>query len=257
LIIHRAQLKPEVFQSRFGLAMRSLLCVLRIGFGLALSSVALMPAQASQWHGKCTSAAGSQRHCASSRLSNAHGGVASRVKDTSRSLRSTSRKGRPSNVAAHRRPAPAAYDVTGSLPGNRENGRDLTAGELRQLYSGRTWVWSEGGGYFAPDGRFYAAVGSDAPSSYLARGKWQTGANGEMCFQALWNGQSGKSVERTCFYHKMVQGRILQKKGDAGAWYVFRGSSRHKDEFNKILPGDRIQSKFGEVRAKYLYGILM
>jgi hypothetical protein len=190
-------------------------------------------------------------------LRSAQGGTANRAKDTPRPLKLTSRKGRSSTVVAYRRSASAAYDVTGSLPKNRENGRDLTAGELRQLYSDRTWVWSEGGGYFAPDGRFYAAVGSDAPSSYLARGKWQTGANGEMCFQALWNGQSGQNVERTCFYHRMVQGRILQKKGDAGAWYVFRGSPGHKDEFNKILPGDRIQSKFGEVRAKYLYGILM
>lgn len=237
--------------------MRNQSGILTIGFSLVLSSAVLMPAHASPRHEKCTSVAKSQKHCASSHLRNAQGGIANRVKDTPRSLKLTSRKGRPSAVVAHRRPAPAAYDVTGSLPRNRENGHDLTAGEVRQLYSDRTWVWSEGGGYFAPDGRFYAAVGSDAPSSYLARGKWHTGTNGEMCFQALWNGQSGKSVERTCFYHRIVQGRILQKKGDAGAWYVFRGSSGHKDEFNKILPGDRIQSKFGEVRAKYLYGILM
>ncbi|UVF18439.1 DUF995 domain-containing protein [Microvirga terrae] len=147
--------------------------------------------------------------------------------------------------------------MTGSLPKGGENGRDLTAWELTQLYSDRTWIWSEGGGYFAPDGSFYAAVGSDAPSSYLARGKWHTGANGEMCFQAIWNGQSGKNVERTCFYHKMAQGKILQKRGDTGSWYVFRGSSGHRNEFDKILPGDRIKAKFGEVRAKYLYGILM
>jgi hypothetical protein len=147
--------------------------------------------------------------------------------------------------------------LTGSLPNSRENGRDLTTWELTQLYSDRTWIWAEGGGYFAPNGAFYAAVGSDAPSSYLARGQWQTGSNGDMCFQALWNGQSGTSVERTCFYHRIVQGRILQKKGDAGPWYVFKGSIGRKDEFSKILPGDRIQAKFGEVRAKYLYGILM
>nr|WP_280114221.1 DUF995 domain-containing protein [Microvirga sp. BSC39] len=214
----------------------------------------MIPAHAAPQLRKCASSAKPQNRCQSSHLRNTGGDVTTRVTSTSRSLLSTSRKNRSLTAVAHQRRAP---DVTGSLPRTDSKERDLTVWEVTQLYSDRTWVWSEGGGYFAPDGSFYAAVGSDAPSSYLARGKWQTGSSGEMCFQALWNGQSGKSVERTCFYHKMDQGKILQKKGDTGTWYVFKGSPGRKFEFDKVLPGDRMKSKFDEVRAKYLYGILM
>jgi hypothetical protein len=237
--------------------MRISIGILTISFGLILNSVVLVTAQATPRPEKCALDTGPRKYCASSHLSNADEGAIGRVKGKSRLTQIAAREGRSSTAVRHQRRAPAAYDVTSSLPNGRDNGRDLTVAELAQLYGDRTWIWSEGGGYFAPNGGFYAAVGADAPSSYLARGKWQTGPNGEMCFQALWSGQSGKSVERTCFYHRIVQGKILQKKGDAGTWYVFKGNPGRKDEFNKILPGDHIQSKFNDVRAKYLYGILM
>ncbi|RDI50225.1 uncharacterized protein DUF995 [Microvirga subterranea] len=140
----------------------------------------------------------------------------------------------------------------------RPDERALTVSELQQIYSGRTWVWSEGGGYFDPSGAFYAAVGNSPTSAFLARGRWTAGSQGELCFQALWNGQVGKNAEKTCFYHKVANGNILQKRGEDGEWYVFRNArARPKDEFRKIVLGNRISDKMSDIRSKYLYGIIM
>lgn len=145
-----------------------------------------------------------------------------------------------------------------NAPARTSDERALSVGELQQIYSGRTWVWSEGGGYFDPNGAFYAAVGNSPTSAYLARGRWTAGSRGEMCFQALWNGQVGKNAEKTCFYHKVANGNILQKRGEDGEWYVFRNArARPKDEFRKIVLGNRISDKMSDIRSKYLYGVIM
>jgi hypothetical protein len=134
----------------------------------------------------------------------------------------------------------------------------LSPAEIRQMYSGRTWMWSEGGGYFDPSGSFHAAVGDSATTAFLARGTWSAGAQGELCFSALWNGQIGKNDERTCFYHKAEGGKILQRKGQTGEWYAFRNApGRASDEYNKLVQGNRIGTKMGDLRARLLYGVAM
>ena len=145
-----------------------------------------------------------------------------------------------------------------SRPARRSDERPLTAGELQQIYSGKTWIWSDGGGYFDSNGAFYAAVGSTPTSAFLARGRWTAGSQGELCFQALWNGQVGKNAEKTCFYHKTANGSILQKKGEDGEWYTFKHPRvGRKDEFRKIVLGNRIGDKMSDIRSKYLYGVIM
>lgn len=136
--------------------------------------------------------------------------------------------------------------------------RVLTEGELRQIYSGKTWVWSDGGGYFDSSGSFFAAVGSTPTSAFLARGRWMAGSQGELCFQALWNGQIGKNAETTCFYHKVANGNILQKKGQDGEWYTFKKARiSSKDEFHKVVLGNRISDKMSSIRSKFLWGVIM
>jgi hypothetical protein len=136
--------------------------------------------------------------------------------------------------------------------------RVLTESELRLIYSGKTWVWSDGGGFFESNGSFVAAVGSTPTSAFLARGRWIAGTQGELCFQALWNGQIGKNAETTCFYHKVANGKILQKKGQDGEWYTFKNARLgHKDEFRKIVVGNRISDKISGIRSKFLYGVIM
>ena len=139
-----------------------------------------------------------------------------------------------------------------------QSGGYLSPAELRQMYSGRTWMWSEGGGYFHPNGTFHGAVGNGATTAFVARGTWSAGAQGELCFSALWNGQVGRNDERTCFYHRAEGGKILQRKGQSGEWYTFRSApGRAGDEYNKLVQGDRVSPKLGELRSRYLYGIQM
>jgi hypothetical protein len=142
-----------------------------------------------------------------------------------------------------------AKPAKGAAPG-APGGRPMTAAELRKLYSGKTWLWSNGGGYMDPSGRFYAAVGSKRATGSLARGTWATVGMGRMCFEGRWQAQTGSNSARTCFTHHVKGAEIYQRREPDGAWYVFRhAEAQHSDEFNKIVSGNRISEQFGQVRA--------
>ncbi len=129
-------------------------------------------------------------------------------------------------------------------------GRPMSAAELRKLYSGNTWLWSNGGGYMDPSGRFYAAVGSKRATGSFARGTWATNGKGRMCFQGRWTAQAGSNPARTCFTHHVKGDEIYQRREPDGAWYVFKhAEAQQSDEFNKIVSGNKISEQFGQVRA--------
>ncbi|MEZ0167522.1 DUF995 domain-containing protein [Microvirga sp. TS319] len=159
------------------------------------------------------------------------------------------------SIAGGRSPIePSKPNVTTPASGERA----MTSSELQQMYGGKTWMWTDGGGYFDPSGSFYGAVGNSPATAYLARGRWATSDRGALCFQALWAGQSGKNAEETCFYHKVANGRILQRKGQDGEWYTFKSPRvGPKDEFRKVITGNRIGDKMTHLRSKYLYGLAM
>ncbi|WP_052002673.1 DUF995 domain-containing protein [Microvirga sp. BSC39] len=144
--------------------------------------------------------------------------------------------------AADAKPAKGAAPETG--------GRPMNAVELRKLFGGKTWLWSNGGGYMDPSGRFYAAVGSKPATGSFARGTWTTDDNGRMCFAGRWRVQTGSKSARTCFTHRVKGAEIYQRREPDGAWYVFKHSeTQQSDEFNKIVAGNRISEQFGQVRA--------
>jgi hypothetical protein len=163
----------------------------------------------------------------------------------------TARKKRVPAVRSAADPKPAgspATEVTSS--------RFLTTSELQEMYGGRTWVWSNGGGYFDPSGRFSAAAGTNAASATIARGSWRAGSQGELCFQAVWSAQTGQNDQRTCFYHLLQGDTVYQKKGPTGEWFAFKSSpARRGDEANKFRDGDQISGKISDLRSRYLYGI--
>ncbi|UVF18440.1 DUF995 domain-containing protein [Microvirga terrae] len=129
-------------------------------------------------------------------------------------------------------------------------GRPMTAAELRKLYGGKTWLWSNGGGYMDPSGRFYAAVGTKRATGSLARGTWATDGKGRMCFEGRWKTQTGSNSARTCFTHYVNGAEIYQRRAPRGAWYVFKhAEAQQNDEFNKIVTGNRIAEQFGQIRA--------
>jgi hypothetical protein len=123
----------------------------------------------------------------------------------------------------------------------------LTAPELRALYSGKTWVWKFGGGYFAPNGRFHAVGGSVAKPS-VVDGGWYADNLGMVCIHGWWHSQSFKPARNvTCFEHVRMGGRVWQRKFSAdsdGRWYVFDTARSHRGEVRKLKPGDRIGKAF-------------
>jgi hypothetical protein len=124
-------------------------------------------------------------------------------------------------------------------------GRPMTPGELRDLYSGKTWMWANGGGYMDPSGRFRAVAGKD-----YARGTWQASGGGRMCFGGLWTSGTKRSQGRTCFSHRVLGDTIYQRKEPSGTWYAFKHSPvRGTDEFSKLVEGDRISDQLKQVQA--------
>jgi hypothetical protein len=111
------------------------------------------------------------------------------------------------------------------------------------MFSGKTWRWSVGGAYFAPDSSFKAAIGEVGASPSVIRGTWRVGDGGELCLKARWGEQASASEEETCFYHWEHEGSILQKKASSGSWYTFRSSPpKEDDEVTKLSPGDHVST---------------
>src|SRR5690606_2091616 len=91
-------------------------------------------------------------------------------------------------------------------PTSAMGGIDIGFGEVKsetlvKMYSGKTWIWSNGGGYFAPDNRFVAWTGSKSKGSY-ARGTWSV-SDGRVCTKADWIDKSGSHPSKVCFEHRL------------------------------------------------------
>jgi hypothetical protein len=127
--------------------------------------------------------------------------------------------------------------------------RPMSAGELADLYGGKTWLWAEGAGYFAPDRRFVAWSGSGAAASY-ATGRWTVTDSGRMCFKAVWHSKTSRDRSRTCFSHRRSDGAIYQRKGPSGPWYIFKSSKKQPtDEYSKFQRGDKATSGVHDVKS--------
>ncbi len=115
--------------------------------------------------------------------------------------------------------------------------RALTKQELVELYSGKSWQWSDGIGYFSPKGQFGAFAGS-GPDRTTVKGDWEAFNTGRLCFSGVWTGRSGRRFARTCFLHRVKDGLIYQRRIPDGEWYVFRHNPE-QDGDQKLVPGDR------------------
>lgn len=101
----------------------------------------------------------------------------------------------------------------------------LAPHEVHAMYGGKTWVWDEGAGYFAPDGSFQAWTQDREYGLMHATGRWSVEVGGQLCYSARWFYQDTSSTSEDCFAHRTANGRILQRdERELGGWYVF-GSS--------------------------------
>lgn len=130
--------------------------------------------------------------------------------------------------------APKAPDW-GAVPPASER---LDAAQVVKIFSGKSWVWSDGAAYFAPDQHFIAYTG-DGDARNWAEGSWKVTQNGRLCFTATWRSALYKGPATTCFGHRIAGGVIYQQKEPGGVWYAFRHSpAQPDDEFQKLKSGD-------------------
>jgi hypothetical protein len=128
-------------------------------------------------------------------------------------------------------------------------GSPLTTDELFQLYHSRSWIWDDGGGYFASKQRRFTASTGDGTS--YGEGRWFLTDPGKLCFRANWVGRSGSAPALTCFSHRKRGANIYQKREPNGEWYLFKHTPTWKsDEYAKVRPGDYFGARFNKTKAR-------
>ncbi|WP_425339679.1 DUF995 domain-containing protein [Microvirga lotononidis] len=134
----------------------------------------------------------------------------------------------------------------------RQPGRVMSAEQVELLFRNKTWLWTNGAGYFAADGSFLAWSGSSIAKSSYAKGRWYATGDGSMCFEATWHVLSGAKGSTTCFTHRSLGQTIYQRKNPSGPWYEFRHTPvAAKDEFRKLVRGDRVTTKIARLEAAF------
>lgn len=121
---------------------------------------------------------------------------------------------------------------------------------VADLYREKTWNWSHGAAFFAPNQRFTAWSKKGEAASY-AEGRWFVTARGKACFQAVWHAKTGSGDNLTCFDHRTSNGTIYQRKAPTGTWYVFKSARSTKtDEYNKFKSGDLVSRRTPQVLSE-------
>ena len=83
--------------------------------------------------------------------------------------------------------------------------------EVRAMYSGNTWVWDKGAGYFAPNGTFQAWTMDGEYGLMHATGRWFVEIGGQLCYSARWHYGNTSSTSQDCFAHHAANASILQR----------------------------------------------
>lgn len=123
---------------------------------------------------------------------------------------------------------------------------------LEALYSGKTWKWKDGGGYFSADRHRFTAWSEKGDAWSYGKGRWTASRGGKVCLQARWHYRTGYSNNGACFLHREKDGVIYQKPALGGEWYVFSHNPvRRDDEIRKLVPGDRVGKNLARLEAQY------
>ena len=150
--------------------------------------------------------------------------------------------------AAEAAPQPKADDPVAIKAASAQ---PLSAEALEALYSGKTWKWKDGGGYFSANRHRFIAWSQKGGAWSYGQGRWYTTNNGKLCLQAYWVNKMSGGGDTTCFLHREQDDVIYQKRSLGGTWYVFRNNPpRSTDEAAKLLRGDRISRGLAIIKAK-------
>lgn len=122
-----------------------------------------------------------------------------------------------------------------------KNTMPLTADEVRQLYTDKTWQWSAGAGRFIAKDRRFIAYSEEGGKPTIAEGRWLVTDRGQLCMDAVWSTQKDKAKARTCFRLVRDRGTIYQRREPKGDWFVLRSfKPRPEDEARKLVAQDTV-----------------
>ncbi|MDX3975776.1 DUF995 domain-containing protein [Shinella sp.] len=136
----------------------------------------------------------------------------------------------------------------------------MKADALARLYSGRTWKWKTGGGFFfaeknrgwllPADWKRFAAWSRQGRKWSYGEGSWYTTDGGKLCLNAVWVDKDWRSNVLTCFLHREKDGVIYQKRSVGGKWYVFsHNPARQDDEYRKLVTVDLVSDELARMKT--------
>lgn len=90
---------------------------------------------------------------------------------------------------------------------------------LREMYTGKSWVWEDSIAYFGKSGIFKVTPKIGKPMI----GRWYTDVKGEVCYDIAWGFSGRKTDVKQCWAHaRDVKNRLWQSEaGDLEGWYRF------------------------------------
>jgi hypothetical protein len=124
-----------------------------------------------------------------------------------------------------------------------------------ELFRNKTWNWTAGAAFFAPNQDFTAWSGTGRVATY-AKGRWFATQHGKICFRAVWYVKIGSNQVLTCFDNRTSGGTVYQRKSPVGPWYVFKSAHPNRDdEYNKLVAGDLVSAKLRQVSSAMRRGV--
>lgn len=132
-----------------------------------------------------------------------------------------------------------------SITDNAKAAKAMTSDELYRVYKNRSWIWSDGGGYFRVSKREFTAWSKHGQKATTAKGVWYLPGQGKTCFRATWSSTEWLVGKKTCFEHRKDKKNIYQRKLPKGEWYIFKHTPvRSYDEVRKFKKGDHVGLKY-------------
>ena len=128
--------------------------------------------------------------------------------------------------------------------------RYMTTDELFEIYHNRSWIWSDGAGYFPNKERKFTAYSGSGSNAAFAEGRWFLTWMGKACFRAIWHGADYDAQKLTCFGHRTDGKIIYQRTEPNGEWYVFKSKrAGNTYEIAKFLLGDYVSAVLNRNRT--------
>ncbi|MCV9999717.1 DUF995 domain-containing protein [Pararhizobium sp. YC-54] len=125
----------------------------------------------------------------------------------------------------------------------------VTAHELRQIYSDKTWKWSAGGVRFIGKGRRLIAFSEKPGKATFAEGRWKIDNDGRLCPVAVWVTHEGSAPANTCFQHVRDRRTIYQRREPDGDWYIFKTyRPGPEDEYAKLVTEDTVSPNMDKLK---------